>query len=428
MEIRQAPDNAVERRRNDMELPIARFLALALALIAAPVERVDAAEAQGVVKIGGMCDRTGAVKNIGLEYCAGVADYLALVNRRGGVLGHRLEYTEIDHAYMVDRAIDGYEQLKRDGAMTIMSFGVPVLIALTPRYMADRIPVFNSGTGLGDAIDGEAWPYIFPGTASYWSQGGVVMKYLKDNGAKKGTKIAYLYFDNPAGRDGIAMVEAVAQKEGYVVRKFAVQPPGLEVGRQVNEIAADFKPDWVVASLFGKSPAVAIKEFRRANFPLNRVISFVWGAGNVDVEEAGWDVAQGYLGLQYAALGRNPPVIRDIIQMYRDQGKEAPKYLGSEYYNRGALHGALIAEGIRLAILNHGMPVTPDKVRKGYEAIRNFDANGLGPSLTITPKDHEGGGYLRVYQVKGTEWVPVSGWMRDYRDEVMALVKKANTK
>ena len=28
------------------------------------------------------------------------------------------------------------------------------------------------------------------------------MKYLKDNGAKKGTKIAYLYFDNPAGRDG----------------------------------------------------------------------------------------------------------------------------------------------------------------------------------------------------------------------------------
>jgi branched-chain amino acid transport system substrate-binding protein len=401
---------------------------LGFALPLALAGNAAAAEGQAAVKIGGLCDRTGAVKNIGLEYCAGVADYLALVNRRGGVLGHRLEYAEIDHAYTVDRAIDGYEQLKRDGAMTIMSFGVPVLIALTPRYMADRIPVFNSGTGLGDAIDGEAWPYIFPGTASYWSQGGVVMKYLKDNGAKKGTKIAYVYFDNPAGRDGIAMVEAVARKEGYVVRKFAVQPPGLEVGRQVNEIAADFKPDWVVASLFGKSPAVAIKEFRRANFPLNRVISFVWGAGNVDVEEAGWDVAQGYLGLQYAALGRTPSVIRDIIQMYRDQGKEVPKYIGSAYYNRGALHGALIAEGIRLAIQNHGLPVTSEKVRKGYEAIKNFDAQGLGPSLTITPKDHEGGGYLRVYQVKGTEWVPMSDWIRDYRDEVMTLVRTANKK
>jgi branched-chain amino acid transport system substrate-binding protein len=411
-----------------MRLPIWLIGTLGFALPLALPGNAVAAEAQAAVKIGGICDRTGAAKIIGLEYCPAVADYMALVNRKGGVLGHRLEYTEVESAYMVDRAIDGYEQLKRDGAITIMSFGVPVLIALTPRYTADRIPAFNSGTGIGDAIDGEAWPYIFPGTASYWSQAGVVMKYLKDNGAKKGTKIAYLYFDNPAGRDGIAMVEAVARKEGYVVRKFAVQPPGLEVGRQVNELTVDFKPDWVIASLFGKSPAVAIREFRKANFPLSRVISFVWGAGNVDVEEAGWDVAQGYLGLQFAALGRTPSVIRDIIQMYRDQGKEVPKYIGSAYYNRGALHGALIAEGVRIAIQNHGLPVTPEKVRKGHEAIKNFDANGLGPSLTITPKDHEGGGYLRVYQVTGTEWVPVSGWIRDYRDEVMTLVRAANKK
>jgi len=33
-----------------------------------------------------------------------------------------------------------------------------------------------------------------------------------------------------------------------------------------------------------------------------------------------------------------------------------------------------------------------------------------------------------VYEVKGTEWVPVSDWMRGYRDEVMALVKNANSK
>ena len=37
-----------------------------------------------------------------------------------------------------------------------------------------------------------------------------------------------------------------------------------------------------------------------------------------------------------------------------------------------------------------------------------------------------GGGYLKVYQVKGNEWVPVSDWIRGYREEVMALVKKAN--
>ena len=114
--------------------------------------------------------------------------------------------------------------------------------------------------------------------------------------------------------------------------------------------------------------------------------------------------------------------------MLREQRKAVPSYVGGVYYNRGVALGAIITEGIRLAIQNHGLPVTGDKVRRGYEAIKNFDLQGLLPPLTVTPQDHEGGGYMRVYQVKGKEWVPVSGWIRGYRDEVMALVKKANHK
>jgi branched-chain amino acid transport system substrate-binding protein len=340
------------------------------------------------------------------------------------VLGHRLEYTEIDHAYMVDCAVDAYERSKREGVVTVVNFGVPMLIALTPRYMADKIPVFNTGTGRGDAIDGENWPYIFPGTASHWSQAGVAMKYIKDNGAKKGTKLAFLYFDNPAGRQGKPMVEAVAEREGYELRLFAVHPPGLAMAPEVADITRRFRADWVVGSLFGKSPAVSIRELKKAGCPLNRVVSFVWGAGDADIEAAGWDDAQGYLGLQYAAVGCNHPAIQEIIDMFGEQRKEVPEYVGTVYYNRGVSHGGVVAEGIRLAIQKHGLPLTGDKVRRGCEAIANFDLQGLLPPLTLTPQDHEGGGYMKVYQVKGKEWVPVSGWIRGYRDEVMALGKR----
>jgi branched-chain amino acid transport system substrate-binding protein len=389
---------------------------------------VPPARASHVIKVGGTCDRTGETKVIGLEACPRMADYIGLVNKKGGVLGHRLEYTEIDIAYKVDRAVDAYEQLKRNGAVTIFNYGVPMLFALTPRYMADRIPAFQAGTGRSDAIDGESWPYIFPGTASYWSQAGVAMKYVKDNGARKGTKIAYLYLDNPAGRQGLTVVEAVAKIEGYELRPFAIQPPGLDMASQVADISQQFRADWVIGSLFGRSPSVSIKEFKRADFPLNRVVSFAWGAGDPDIEAAGWDVAQGYLGLQYAAVGRSHAIIREIIEMFRDQRKDVPRYVGGVYYNRGVSLGAIIVEGIRLAIQNHGLPVTGDKVRRGYEDIRNFDLQGFLQPLTITPQDHEGGGIMRVYQVKGKEWVPVSGWIRGYHDEVMTLVKKANNK
>jgi branched-chain amino acid transport system substrate-binding protein len=384
------------------------------------------ASAAQVVKIGGICDRTGSTRIIGMELCPGVADYVALVNRQGGVLGHKLQYTEHEHAYMVPRAIDAYEKLKQEGVVVVMNYGVPILYGLTPRYTRDRIPAFNTGTGRSDAIDGETWPYIFPGTASYWSQAGAVLKFLKDNGARKGTKIAFLYLDSPAGREAMPMLEAVAGKEGYLLRAYPVQPPGLEMEAQVRDIARSFGADWAICSLFGRPPSISIKEFKAAGFPLARVISLVYGAGEADVEAAGWENAQGYLGLQYASVGVDYPIIRQIIAMYRDEGRELPAHVGHAYYNRGVLIAAEIVEGIRRAIANEGLPLTGDKVRRGLEGIKGFDAQGLGPPLELTPKDHEGGGYLRIYQVRGRDWVPLTDWIRGYHDEVMALVLQAN--
>jgi len=398
----------------------------AAALAAASI--VNLAWADHTVKIGGQCDRTGATRLIGVEICPGVADYVRLVNRKGGVLGHKLEYTEVEHGYAVDRGVEAYERLKRDGVVAMLDYGTPIVYALTPRHMADKIPAITPGFGRADSIDGRVWPYIFPMAASYWSQAGGAMQYIKDKGGKKGTKIAYLYFDNPAGREGIPIVEVVAEKEGYQLRHFAVPSPGLEMSPQVIDITRRFKADWVVAHLFGRAPSVSIKELKKSGFPLDRVISFVWGSGEADAKAAGWADSQGYLGLQFAAVGRNLPVIQEIMKMHRDEGKAVPEYVGSVYYNRGVLIAAILTEGVRLAIQNHGLPVTGDKVRLGYEAIRNFDLQGFLPPMTVTPADHEGGGWVKVYQVKGNEWVPITDWIRGYREEVLGLVDKANKK
>lgn len=402
---------------------IAVVLVLSLALATA----VPAA-ADHPIKVGGQCDRTGATKLVGVEICPGVTDYIKLVNKKGGVLGHKLDYTEIEHGYTVDRGVEAYERLKRDGAVAVFDYGTPIVYALSPRHMDDKIPGITPGFGRADSTDGTVWPFIFPMAATYWSQAGAGMKYIKDNGAKKGTKVAHIYFDNPAGREGIPIIEAVAKKEGYELRLFAVPSPGLEMGPQVIDITRRFKADWIIGHLFGRSPSVSIKELKKAGFPLNRVVSFVWGAGEADIEAAGWDIAQGYIGMQFTSVGRNLPVIQEIIKMYKDEGQEVPKYVGGVYYSRGVLFSGILAEGIRLAIQNHGLPVTGDKVRLGFESMKNFDLQGFLPPMTVTPNDHEGGGWVRMYQVKGKEWVPITDWIRGYRDEVLAEVRKANKK
>jgi branched-chain amino acid transport system substrate-binding protein len=380
------------------------------------------------IVIGGQCDRTGPTKSVGIQICPGVLDYVKLVNKQGGVNGHKLNYIEVEHAYKVDRGVEAYERLKRDGAVALLDYGTPIVYALTPRHMEDQIPGLTPGFGRADSTDGERYPYIFPMAASYWSQMGAAMQYLKDKGAKKGTKIAYLFYDNPAGREPLSIFNRICEQEGYECRDFAVPAPGVEMASQVLDIVRRMRADWVVGHLFGQAPSVSIKELKKNGFPLEKVVSLVWGAGEEDMKAAGWEVAQGYLGMQFAGVGRDFPVIQDIIKMYKDEGQEVPEYVGWVYYNRGVLVAALIIEGLRLAIEQEGLPVTGEKVKRGFERIKDFALGGFLPPLSVMPQDHEGGGWVRIYQTKGQQLVPFTDWFRGYRDIVLDEVKKAAAK
>lgn len=377
------------------------------------------------IVIGGQCDRTGPTKFVGTIMCPGITDLINLVNKKGGVEGHTLRYIEVEHAYKVDRGVEAYERIKRDGGVATLDYGTPIVYALTPRHMEDKIPGITPGFGRADASDGERFPYIFPMAASYWSQGAAAMQFIKDRGAKKGSKVAYIYYDNPAGREPVRIVRRICELEGYKCREFAIPPPGIEMAAAVLDITRRMRADYVVSHLFGKSPAISIKEFKKNGFPLKKIVSLVWGAGEMDMTAAGWKNAEGYLGMHFAGVGRDFPVIQDIMQMFKDEGKEVPDIVGQVYYNRGVFMAAIIVEGVRLAIKNFGLPVTGEKVKKGYELITDFDLGGFLPPLSVTTQDHEGGGWVQVYETKDGKLIKHTDWFQGYRDIVIDEVKKA---
>ena len=96
------------------------------------------------------------------------------------------------------------------------------------------------------------------------------------------------------------------------------------------------------------------------------------------------------------------------------------------YYNRGLLAAALHVQAIRNAIkANGGQKPTGEQVRNGFQAIKDFTLGGLVPPLDITATDHEGGGWVQVFQVKGGKFVKETEWMRGYPQVVASLVKVA---
>ncbi len=407
----------------------ARNLALA-GVVALAAWTVGAAAAdQKQVVIGEQCDRTGPTQLVGVVLCPAILDYMNLINSKGGVEGYKIKLDEIDNEYKVPPAVEAYQRQKAEGAVSMMLYGTPQTQALTQKLTEDKIPGTSPGFGTSAAANGTRYPYVFPIAASYWSQAAAAVKFIKDKlgGKLEGKKIAYLFYDNPAGHEPMVILEDLQKAEKFELKTFAVPPPGVEMGAQVLDIAQRYRPDFVITHLFGRSPSVSIKELKRAGYPLSKVIGMVWASAEPDIEAAGgWGVAEGYHTIQFAGVGNDYQVRRDIEAMYKAEGKEPPKVMqNTVYYNRGLLAAALHVEAIRNAIkAKGGAAPTGEDVKKGFESIRDFTLGGLVPPLEFSASDHEGGGWVQVFQAKGGKFVKETEWFRGY-PEVLAKQLKA---
>jgi branched-chain amino acid transport system substrate-binding protein len=389
-----------------------------------------AAAQQKEVMIGGQCDRTGPTQIVGVVLCPAIQDYIDLVNSKGGVEGYKIKYNELDNEYKVPPAVEEYQRQKQEGAVSMMIYGTPQAQALNQKLEEDKIPGTSPGFGISASADGSRYPYLFPVAATYWSQGAAAIQFIKDKlgGSLKGKKIAYVYYDNPAGHEPLPILEDLQKTEGFELRSFAVPPPGVEMGAQVLDITQRYRPDFVIDHLFGRSPSVAIKEYKRAGYPLSKVLGLVWASAESDIDAAGgWQVAEGYHTMSFAGVGDDYPVRDEIKAMYKARGKEPPKAMDDTVmYNRGLLIAALHVEAVRNALkANGGKQPTGEDVKKGFEQIHDFTLGGLVPPLNVTAADHEGGGWVQIYTAKGGKFVKETDWIHAYPELVAAAVKKA---
>jgi branched-chain amino acid transport system substrate-binding protein len=408
-----------------------QWLRFAAAAAAVAVASSAALTQEKELVFGLQCDRTGATQTIGVFLCPGYHDYIALLNSKGGVEGYKIRVLEIDNEYKVPPAVEAHERFKKEGVVLEGLYGTPQTVALIKKLEEDKILGTAPGFGTAAATDGRRFPYVFPIAASYWSQAAGAVAFAKKElgGDLKGKKIAYLMYDNPAGKEPLVIFEDLAKSEGFEMRTFAVPAPGVEMGAQVLDITGRFRPDFVITHLFGRSPSVAVRELKGKGFPMNRVIAFVWGGSEADIKAAGgYDVANGYHTIQFAGVGNDFQVIKDINAMYQAQGKPVPpQQESSVLYNRGVLIAAVHAEAARNAVKTKGgARPTSEDVKNGMEAIKGFTLGGLVPPMEITREDHEGGGWVQVWTVKDGKLTKNGDWFQAYREVIKKHLAAVN--
>ena len=384
-----------------------------------------AAQAQSI-KYGMCYDLSKAYTFVTPQIVQAAKDYAEILNAKGGIEGHPVEIVVQDHGNEPQRGIECYEKLKREGVMMFDMLSTPVSRAVLPRVMADGNILLQSFVGRGDAIDGDVFKWVFPIGPTYWGQVANDVAYIKTQhkGSLKGVKIGFLYPDYAFGQEPIPVLKTLAAKEGFELMLFPNPLPGKDQAAVWTQIRRA-NPDWIISWNLSAMHVVAAKEAKRNGIPMDKMIVVNW-FNEVDIANIGAADAKGIKRGTNVVGGKDHPLIQQILKdLYgKGKGNGDVKHLDDVYYNTGLAMYSAMFEGTRLAIKQGGWPLTPAKIKAGLESLKDFDANGLLAPVTVTAKDHGGGGKTRIDMWDGTKWVPQSDWVAAYGDVVDQVVKE----
>jgi branched-chain amino acid transport system substrate-binding protein len=388
--------------------------------------------------------REGALRSVLSPIANGIIDYVTLLNERdGGIHGVPVVWEECETVYDVPRGVACYERLKGQGPTGAAAFpmaNAPLVSALAERATSDRIPLLSLGGARGDAAAGRIFPYVFTAPSTFWSQNTAKIRFIGQRAGGmdrlKGRKIVHVYLDTDYGRDTLALLDTQAAHYGFGVQHLAVAMPGLDQKATWLRVKVA-QPDWVLLRTAGISTTTALKEAAQAGLPREQIVGPAPTCSEQDMIPAG-EAAIGFICANYHGTGSHFPLIQEILQYVyaRGKGRGPASDVGTAPWMRGMLGGLLTTEALRTAMRHFGnQPLTGAQVQWGFEHLtltpaylKEIGAEGLVPPLTLSCRDHEGGGGVKFQQWDGKQWHAITDWIAPDQALVRPLVEASAAK
>jgi branched-chain amino acid transport system substrate-binding protein len=388
--------------------------------------------------------REGALRSVQIPQANGFIDYVTLLNERdGGINGVPLVWEECETVYDVTRAIECYERLKAKGptgAAAIPAPGTPIAHALIERARHDQIPLLAVGAARSDASDGRVFPYVFNAPITFWSLNTAKLRFIgqRTGGMEqlKGLKIAHVYHDSELGQETLPVLDTQAAHYGFAVQHLAVPPPGLDQKATWLRVQVA-QPDWVILRTAGISTTTALKEAAQVGVSRDKMVGATPTCSDQDMMAAG-SAAIGFICATWHGMGTHFPLIQDMLTYVYARGKGAgpERDVGTAPWIRGMLRALLTAEGLRTAMRHFGnQPLTGAQVQWGLDhltltgaSLKELGAEGLISPITLSCRDHEGGGGVKFQQWDGTQWTVLTDWIATDQALVRPLVEASAAK
>lgn len=391
---------------------IAQAMGAGVALGPLLAQKASAQAAKPDIVIAAAQPVTGVFSQPGGYLNAGLGDYIAWRNSKGGVLGHRLRYVWEDSSFKTDQAVTIFKKLmatEKPSFFYLDNTGTAKAVAQDA--IAAGTVMTSSASLAGVMADPVTMPHHFIAGPTYGAMHEVLMEYIARaaGGGPKPT-VALVYTESEFGRDGIPASKARAAKLGVpIVAEVVTKVTGMDVPGEIARLRR-IKPDIVVFQGYVVAPIPEfVRQMREAGMS-SQVMGTIWSSDQplLDALSAMNETYMGVVPYRYwyDTDSSMMTTIRDYVAKTRPDMKFV-----SHFYVNAWLAGMVFAE-IAERCLKAGKPLRLEHMKAALESMKNWDTGGVTGLLADLSRHQIASGRLYQLNVASKRMEPSSGWIK----------------
>jgi branched-chain amino acid transport system substrate-binding protein len=348
------------------------------------------------IKVGFVCNLTGAASTWGQFHARAHRDYFTYVNeKKGGIGGRPIDLTVVDHAYKVDEGVKLVKKFcTRDKVDMLATWDAGTGISIKPIIQKYKTPCINYSAYQGlmkPPID-----YIYIPFASYILDSEAVLDYIMAIHKGRGTpKVGLLTYNNTYGKSIHDPSKAFAAKNNVEIVAIEEFPAGK--GGDLRTPLSVLKKAGAQYVFMQILPVHIANALRDADLIGYKVPFFgTWTATDPDF----FGLAKGrirdrlFMQFQGGLPADNVPGVKLMMEV----GKYSRIKQFDASYWEGVVVGMVMERAFQVAYDKFGK-VDKKTINQAMEIFHNEDFGGLIPRITYTKDKHEGSFTARIVQI-----------------------------
>jgi len=383
---------------------------LAAASLLALVGPAFAADAPGVaateIKIGNTMPYSGPASAYGV-IGKGEAAFFKMVNDKGGVAGHKIDFISVDDGYNPAKTVEQVRKLveQDDVAFLFNTLGTPTNSAIQKYLNVKKIPQLFVATGADKWGEYKQFRWTMGWQPSYRTEAEIYAHYILRE--KPNAKIAVLYQNDDFGKDYVAgLKDGLGNKYSkMVVKEASYEVTDPTIDSQVVSLQAS-GADTLVTAATPKFAAQTIRKVYDIGWkPLHFMTNVSISVGSVMVP-AGMEKGVGIISATYGKDPTDPTWANDA-------GMNEWRAFMKKYIPDADLKDAnyVYAYGVALTMLHVLEQCSGDfsreNVMKQAADIKNLDIPTLLPGIKVStsPTNYHPIRQMQLEKWDGKTWV-----------------------